>query len=115
MRHRIGLTLHERRVAVGGDIGGVAGASSHADARDTPVGTAGRAASISAASNEMRLPGRSTQARTRTGATGIAPRMSIDTRPMRNPESPASSSISFVISASGGEPCWISGSQLLRV
>jgi hypothetical protein len=23
--------------------------------------------------------------------------------------------MSFVISASGGEPCWISGSQLLRV
>ena len=65
----------------------------------------GRAASISAANSEMRLPGRSTQARTRTGATGIAPRMSIDTLAMRNPESPASSSMSLVIRASGGEPC----------
>ncbi len=75
----------------------------------------GLGASISAAIIEMRAPGRSTQARTRTGVTGMAPRMSRVSRPTRNPESPASSSISLVISASGGEPCWISGSQLLRV
>ena len=60
-------------------------ASSHADARATGRSEPpGRAATISAAINEMRLPGRSTQARTFTGATGIAPRMSIVTRPMRN-------------------------------
>jgi hypothetical protein len=41
--------------------------------------------------------------------------MSSVTRPTRKPESAASSSMSLVISASGGEPCWISGSQLLRV
>jgi hypothetical protein len=63
----------------------------------------------------MRDPGRSIRARTRTGVTGIAPRMSSVSRPTRNPESAASSSMSLVINASGGEPCWISGSQLLRV
>ncbi len=39
---------------------------------------------ISAASSEIRVPGRSTQARTLTGATGIAPRMSSVSRPMRS-------------------------------
>jgi hypothetical protein len=44
--------------------------------------------------------------------------MSSVIRPIRNPESALlwlSSSISLVRSASGGEPCWISASQLLRV
>jgi hypothetical protein len=91
-------------------------ASSHAvslaTARSPP---SGRGANISAAIIEMREPGRSTHARARSRATGMAPRMSSVNRPTRNPESPASSSISLVISASGGEPCWISRSQLLRV
>ena len=59
-------------------------------------------------------PGRSTQERTRSlvtgwrrGCRGLADRPAIR-------ESPACSSMSLVISASGGEPCWISGSQLLR-
>ena len=74
----------------------------------------GRVADISAASSEIRAPGRCTQARTRTGATGIGPRMSSTSRPIRMPGG-ACSSISLVINASGGEPCWILGSQLLPV
>jgi hypothetical protein len=63
----------------------------------------------------MRAPGRSTQARTRTGVTGIGPRMSSVSRRCADRNRPPASSMSLVISASGGEPCWISGSQLLRV
>ena len=79
----------------------------------------GRVASISATTIEMRAPGRSTQARTFTGATGMAPRMSSTSRPTRSrircrrPD--AASSIAFVIRANGGEPCWIVASQLLAV
>jgi len=68
----------------------------------------------------IRLDGRditraSTQARARTGRTGIAPRMSRLSLPIRRPEPADSSSINLVSNANGGEPCWISGVQLLRV
>ena len=76
----------------------------------------GRVASISAITIEMRVPGRSTQARTFTGATGMAPRMSSTSRPTRSARNPpTSSSIAFVIRANGGEPCWMVSSQLLAV
>ena len=84
-------------------------ASAHAETRAT-----GRSADISADSRQMRLPGRSTRARTRTSVTGIAPRMSKVILPMRIPGR-SCSSMALVSSASGGEPCWISGVQLLRV
>ena len=70
---------------------------------------------ISAATSEMRRPGRCTHARTRTALTGMTPRMSRVSRAIRIGEPASRSSIALVNSASGGEPCWISGSQLLRV
>jgi hypothetical protein len=63
------------------------------------------AGDISATIMQMREPGRSTQARARIGVTGIAPRMSRLSLPIRWPDPADSSSISFVSSANGGEPC----------
>jgi hypothetical protein len=53
----------------------------------------------------MRAPGRWVQARTRTGATGMAPRMSRVNLPMRSDDPAACSSTAFVIRARGGDPC----------
>ena len=54
-------------------------ALTRASARSAPC-----TARISATAMVIRAPGRSTQARTFTGATGIAPRMSSTNRPTRN-------------------------------
>jgi hypothetical protein len=92
------------------------GASSQAvtlaTVRSLPVGAF---AVISAAISEILAPGRSTHARTLTGATGTAPRRSRVTRAMRSPDPIANSSMALVINAKGGEPCCISAFQLLAV
>ena len=71
------LTFDQRRITVGGNVAGVADAGTHAVTRATDRWVpSGRATTISAAIIEMRVPGVPPHARTRTGATGIAPRMS---------------------------------------
>ena len=110
-----GRTFDQGRVAVVAASAVSEVPSAQAVTRATVRGApSGRSADISADTIAMRLPGRSTRARTRTSLTGIAPRMSRLTRPMRIPSATVSS-IAFVSRANGGEPCWISGVQLLRV
>ncbi|SKT55931.1 Uncharacterised protein [Mycobacteroides abscessus subsp. abscessus] len=73
-------------------------------------------ASISATASAIRRPGRSIQARTRTGSSGTGPKISSATLPIRRfSRGSGSSSMALSSSAIGGEPCCRLGPHPLAV